>query len=127
MLTLGSEAVEESAPCPSTLPILRTAHALLGHCRPEERRIATGKLVEHRVELDRDDMVRSLREHCENDKADRAERELTKKVDKDKHQGLLDKLGPDADLLDKLPGDMPLLERVCRQESSTAPTMPRGC
>src|SRR5436190_19340841 len=79
MLTLGSEAVEESAPCPSTLPILRTAHALLGHCRPEERRIATGKLVEHRVELDRDDMVRSLREHGENDKADRAERELTKR------------------------------------------------
>jgi hypothetical protein len=56
------------------------------------------------MELDRDDMVRSLREHGENDKADRAERELPKKVSKEKDQGLLDSLGIDDDLLDKLPG-----------------------
>jgi len=56
------------------------------------------------VELERDEIVRSLREHGENDKADEAERQLPKKVDKDKHQGILDKLGIDDDLLDKLPG-----------------------
>jgi hypothetical protein len=49
-------------------------------------------------------MVRSLREHGESDKADQAKRELPKRVDKDKDQGLLDKLGIDDDLLDKLPG-----------------------
>jgi hypothetical protein len=56
------------------------------------------------MELDRDEMVRSLREHGETAKAERAERELPEKVDKDKDQGLLDKLGIDDDLLDKLPG-----------------------
>jgi len=56
------------------------------------------------VELDRDQMVQALRDHGENEKADQAERELPKKVDKDKHQGILDRLGIDDDLLDKLPG-----------------------
>jgi hypothetical protein len=56
------------------------------------------------MELDRDEMVRSLREHGETEKAERAERELPEKVDKDKDQGLLDKLGIDDNLLDKLPG-----------------------
>ena len=56
------------------------------------------------MELDRDEMVQSLRKHGEHEKADRAERELPKKVRKDKDQGLLDKIGIDDDLLDKLPG-----------------------
>jgi hypothetical protein len=56
------------------------------------------------AEIDRDDLVNTLRAQGHNDKADQAERELPKKVDKDKHQGLLDKLGLDDDLLDKLPG-----------------------
>ena len=56
------------------------------------------------MELDRDQLVTKLREHGENDKADRAERELPKKVKKDKDQGLLDQIGLDDDLLDKLPG-----------------------
>jgi hypothetical protein len=58
------------------------------------------------MEMDRDDIVRSLREHGDNDKADRAERDLPKKVRKDKDQGLLDRIGLDDDLLDKLPGDI---------------------
>ena len=57
-------------------------------------------------EVDRDELVTRLREHGENDKADKAERELPKKVDKDKDQGLLDKLGLDDDLLDKIPGGL---------------------
>jgi hypothetical protein len=56
------------------------------------------------MEIDRDDLVTKLREHGENDKADRAQRELPKKVKKDKDQGLLDQIGLDDDLLAKLPG-----------------------
>ena len=56
------------------------------------------------MEIDRDELVTKLREHGEKDKADRAERELPKKVKKDKDQGLLDQIGLDDDLLDKLPG-----------------------
>jgi hypothetical protein len=56
------------------------------------------------AEIDRDELVTRLREHGDNDKADRAERELPKKVRKDKDQGLLDQLGLDDGLLDKLPG-----------------------
>ena len=58
------------------------------------------------MELDRDEMVRSLRDHGEHEKADRAERDLPRKVDKDKDQGLLDRLGIDDDLLKKLPGSI---------------------
>jgi hypothetical protein len=39
-----------------------------------------------------------------NDKAEKAERELPKKVDKDQHKGLLDKIGLDDSILGKLPG-----------------------
>jgi hypothetical protein len=56
------------------------------------------------AELDRDELVAKLREEGHNDKAESAERELPKKVDKEKDQGLLDELGLDDDLLDKLPG-----------------------
>jgi hypothetical protein len=56
--------------------------------------------------VDRDELVSRLREHGEHGKADQAERELPKKVDKDKDQGLLDKLGLDDDLLDKIPGGL---------------------
>ena len=56
------------------------------------------------MEIDRDELVTKLREQGEKDKADRAERELPKKVKKDKDQGLLDQIGLDDDLLDKLPG-----------------------
>jgi hypothetical protein len=56
------------------------------------------------MELDRDELVARLREHGENDKADRAERDLPKKVKKDKDQGILDQLGIDDNLLDNLPG-----------------------
>jgi hypothetical protein len=56
------------------------------------------------AEIDRDELVNRLREHGDKDKADQAERELPKKIKKDKDQGLLDKLGLDDDLLDKLPG-----------------------
>jgi hypothetical protein len=56
------------------------------------------------MDLDRDELVTKLREHGEHDKADRAERELPKRVKKDKDQGLLDRIGLDDDLLNKLPG-----------------------
>jgi hypothetical protein len=36
----------------------------------------------------------------------KAERELPKKVDKDQHKGLLDKIGLDDSILDKLPGGL---------------------
>jgi hypothetical protein len=56
------------------------------------------------AEIDRDELVAKLRENGHEDKAANAERELPQKVDKDKDQGLLDKLGLDDNLLDKLPG-----------------------
>lgn len=54
--------------------------------------------------MDRDDPVGQLREAGHHDKADKAERELPKNVDKDEHKGLLDKIGVDDSILDKIPG-----------------------
>jgi len=56
------------------------------------------------MELDRDALVSQLRSEGHHDKADKAEKELPEKVDKDQHKGFLDKLGVDDSILDKLPG-----------------------
>ena len=58
------------------------------------------------MEVDRDELVGQLRADGHHDKADKAERELPKKVDKDQHKGLLDKIGLDDSILDKLPGGL---------------------
>ena len=58
------------------------------------------------MELDRDAIVSQLRELGHDDKADKAEKELPKKVDKDQHKGLLDKIGIDDSIVDKLPGGL---------------------
>ena len=47
-----------------------------------------------------------LREAGYHDKADKAEKELPQKVDKNEHQGLLDKIGIDDSIIDKLPGGL---------------------
>jgi hypothetical protein len=56
------------------------------------------------MELDRDALVSQLRSEGHHDKADKAEKELPEKVDKDQHKGVLDKVGVDDSILDKLPG-----------------------
>jgi len=58
------------------------------------------------MELNRDELVSQLRAAGHGDRADRAERELPEKVDKDEHKGLLDKIGVDDSILDKLPGGL---------------------
>ena len=58
------------------------------------------------MELNRDELVGQLRAAGHHDKADKAERELPEKVDKDQHKGLLDKIGLDDSILDKLPGGL---------------------
>ena len=58
------------------------------------------------MELDRDAIVSQLRELGHDDKADKAEKELPKKVDKDQHKGLLDKIGIDDSIIDKIPGGL---------------------
>ncbi len=50
--------------------------------------------------------MKQLRDAGHHDKADKAEKDLPKKVTKDAHQGLLDKIGIDDSLLDKLPGGL---------------------
>ena len=58
------------------------------------------------MELDRDALVGQLREAGHHDKADKAEKELPQKVDKNEHKGLLDKIGIDDSIIDKLPGGL---------------------
>lgn len=58
------------------------------------------------MELDRDAIVSQLRSLGDHDKADKAEKELPDKVDKDQHKGLLDKIGIDDSIVDKLPGGL---------------------
>jgi hypothetical protein len=61
---------------------------------------------EHHMDIDRDDLVKQLRDQGHHDKADKAEHELPKKVAKDEHKGLLDKIGIDDSIIDKLPGGL---------------------
>ena len=58
------------------------------------------------MDIDRDDLVSQLRADGHHDKADKAERDLPKKVTKDDHKGLLDKLGIDDSIVDKIPGGL---------------------
>jgi hypothetical protein len=58
------------------------------------------------MDIDRDDLVNQLRADGHHDKADKAERDLPKKVKKEDHQGLLDKLGIDDSIVDKIPGGL---------------------
>ena len=58
------------------------------------------------MEIDRDALVEQLRVYGHHDKADKAERDLPKKVKKEHHQGLLDKLGIDDSIVDKIPGGL---------------------
>jgi hypothetical protein len=58
------------------------------------------------MELSRDELVGQLRAAGHGDEADKAERELPEKVDKEQHQGLLAKIGLDDSVLDKLPGGL---------------------
>ena len=58
------------------------------------------------MDIDRDDLVQQLRSAGHHDKADKAENELPKKVTKEEHKGLLDKIGVDDSIIDKLPGGL---------------------
>jgi hypothetical protein len=58
------------------------------------------------MDIDRDDLVKHLRADGHHDKADQAEKELPKKVTKDEHKGLLDKIGIDDSIIDKIPGGL---------------------
>ena len=58
------------------------------------------------MDIDRDDLVNQLRADGNHDKADTAERDLPKTVTKDDHKGLLDKLGIDDSIIDKIPGGL---------------------
>ena len=58
------------------------------------------------MELDRDALVSQLRSEGHHDKADRAEKELPQKIHKGEHKGLLDKIGVDDSILDKIPGGL---------------------
>ncbi len=58
------------------------------------------------MELNRNELVNQLRAAGHDDKADQAERDLPEKVDQQKHKGLLDKIGLDDSILDKLPGGL---------------------
>ncbi len=58
------------------------------------------------MDIDRDELVKQLRDAGHHEKADRAEQDLPKKVKEEDHQGLLDKIGIDDSLLDKLPGGL---------------------
>jgi hypothetical protein len=58
------------------------------------------------MDIDRDDLVKQLRAEGHHDKAHKAEKELPKKVTKDDHKGLLDKIGIDDSFIDKLPGGL---------------------
>jgi len=56
--------------------------------------------------IDRDDLVKQLRADGHHDQAAQAERDLPKKVEKDDHKGLLDKLGIDDSIVDNIPGGL---------------------
>ena len=58
------------------------------------------------MDIDRDDLMKQLRADGHHDKADEAARDLPKKVTKDDHKGLLDKLGIDDSIIDKIPGGL---------------------
>lgn len=58
------------------------------------------------MDIDRDEIVKQLRAAGDHDKADKAEKDLPKKVTKDEHKGLLDKIGIDDSIIDKLPGGL---------------------
>jgi hypothetical protein len=58
------------------------------------------------MDIDRDDLVKQLRADGHHDKADQVEKELPHKVKKDDHKGLLDKLGIDDSIIDKIPGGL---------------------
>jgi len=58
------------------------------------------------MQIDRDTIVNQLREAGQHDKAQQAEQELPEKVDQNEHRGLLDKIGIDSSLVDKLPGGL---------------------
>jgi len=58
------------------------------------------------MDIDRDDLVKQLRDDGDHDKADMAEKELPKKVTKDDHKGLLAKIGIDDSIVDKIPGGL---------------------
>ena len=58
------------------------------------------------MDIDRDDLVKQLHDGGHHDKADKAEKELPPKVKKDDHQGLLDKIGIDDSIIDKIPGGL---------------------
>jgi hypothetical protein len=51
----------------------------------------------------KDEVVQHLRKEGHHDKANRADKELPDRVDRDKDKGLLDKIGIDDSVLDKLP------------------------
>jgi hypothetical protein len=57
------------------------------------------------MDIDRDELVDQLRADGHHDKADKAAKDLPKKVKED-HQGLLDKLGIDDSIIDKIPGGL---------------------
>jgi hypothetical protein len=58
------------------------------------------------MDIDRDDLVKRLHEAGHHDKADKAEKELPQKATKDEHKGLLDELGIDDSIIDKIPGGL---------------------
>jgi hypothetical protein len=58
------------------------------------------------VAIDRDELVNHLRKEGDHDEADKAEKELPKKVSKDEHHGLLDQLGIDDSIIDKVPASV---------------------
>jgi len=58
------------------------------------------------MNIDRDDLVEQLRADGHHDKAAKAEKELPHKLEKNEHNGLLDKLGIDDTIIDKIPGDL---------------------
>jgi hypothetical protein len=58
------------------------------------------------MELSRDALVSQLRSEGHHDKADQAERDLPENVDAEQHKGLLDKIGIDDSILDKIPGGL---------------------
>ncbi len=58
------------------------------------------------MEIDRDELVNQLKSLGHHDEASKAEKELPDKVSTDDHKGLLDKIGVDDSVLDKLPGGL---------------------
>jgi hypothetical protein len=58
------------------------------------------------MDIDRDELVKQLRDAGHQDKADKAEKDLSHKVKKEDNKGMLDKLGIDDSIIDKSPGGL---------------------